>query len=917
MHILFRYYNYKVIIKRKEQNMKEFFKNKWSIPGLIIGLAFLIFLLNIWILSVPLLSPYDENLWSLSKNIESGETIDIFAFLIKFVFYVSFFLIAYSGLSVLRKKANKAVIIGITYIVGFEILLIIFQVIFSCLTGFQVFLIILNILFAVAMGFLLVSKEKLFGETDNLNTNSLEKGKSFIKLPLAILIIDIISMIVLLSIFFIPLYSIKVLDENIPMIMINVIFSGETDIGVIISFFVIFVLTLSILFYFSNCVSSYFYDKESFIKKSKKIIMFVFFVTLLFFVTGLSLGIYNTLIGDKTNTKSYIPMLLMSVLVIAFSINIGKFHAENNLLNKEEGTKYFSVEPLIYVIILTIITGLTLFLQIIKIKITSGTYSDDINLSGIDILKDYASLEVGYRFIAFILVVMLISSGLCLVIAISSYFSKYRDFDKIVKSTTAVNIFFIFILSISGYYFQIGHQIDRAVLSDIFNFYNVPIPVYISDFQYVIKTDTIYLLAVATIVLIVMFMRKAFERDQMNLSEAGLISSKKMSNDNLGSASKAQIDDQDFLNFDPCVAFTELDKNFGLFQADLENRKKYRTQKPTLNALVNFIIEYARNSRLHLSYTEEDIATFVAGLGASKLSILQGMSGTGKTSLPKIFAEAIFGNCDIVEVESSWKDKNELLGYYNEFSMKYTPKKFTLQLYKAALNQNIFTFILLDEINLSRIEYYFSDFISLMENEENERKLKFSNIKLSRREEGLDIDYLALENGHTLRVPSNVWFVGTANLDETTFAISDKVYDRAQTMNFVKRAPKVRNYSNPIAKEFYDYQTLNSLLSEAKAIGNFDVESNELINNVESLLAPYNISFGNRVLKQIEDFVNVYKACFSNENVEKEAIEKILLSKVVAKLEFKTIDDKEELEMEFEKLGLYQCLDFVKRLDSE
>ena len=407
-----------------------------------------------------------------------------------------------------------------------------------------------------------------------------------------------------------------------------------------------------------------------------------------------------------------------------------------------------------------------------------------------------------------------------------------------------------------------------------------------------------------------MFVRKGFDRDDMNLLGAGLLPSNNTSGLN-------HIEDETNQKFDPCYAFTNLDSKLSEFSQDLEERKVLKTNEGTLNELIHFIVEYARNSRLHLSYTPEDIATFVAGLGASKLSILQGMSGTGKTSLPKIFSEAIFGNCDIIEVESSWKDKNELLGYYNEFSMNYTPKKFTLALYKAALNQEIFTFILLDEMNLSRIEYYFSDFLSLMENEEDHREIKLINIKLTRKEEENEADYLALDYGNTLKVPPNVWFIGTANRDESTFVISDKVYDRAHTINFTKRAPKVRNYSNPISRQYYDYETMNNLFEAAKQKGDFDAENSNLIKNVEALLAPYNISFGNRILKQIEDFVNIYKECFINEDVESEAIEKILLSKVVAKLEVKTIDDKEKLEMEFEKLNLKLCSEFIKRLDNE
>lgn len=160
-------------------------------------------------------------------------------------------------------------------------------------------------------------------------------------------------------------------------------------------------------------------------------------------------------------------------------------------------------------------------------------------------------------------------------------------------------------------------------------------------------------------------------------------------------------------NFDACPAFTELDDKLSYYNDLLFQRKNKLFENPSLPDIVQFVVDYARESRLHLSYTPQTIAKFVAGLGATKLSILQGMSGTGKTSLPKIFLEALMGNCEIVEVESSWKDKNELIGYYNEFSKVFTPKKFTRMLYKASLNPDVITFIVLDEMNLSRIEYYF------------------------------------------------------------------------------------------------------------------------------------------------------------------------------------------------------------------
>jgi len=775
--------------------------------------------------------------------------------------------------------------------------------------------VIINIVFVVCTFILLMIRKNILALTQDLQKNDRDLKLSATKIPLSILIIDVISILVFLTTFFIPVYVLEESGSLYYAIIIKVLFSGDINLEIIIYFLVNFTIFLSIFLYFANALSNYFFDKERFIKKSEQLITFIFVATLVFFFMGLIMAMYHTYWGGIAQTYSYIPMLLMCLVIFTYAIFKGKFNAYNQVIFKERQLKYAKVEPLMYVLLLTAVTVLMLLLPIIKIEIASGAYSNFVNLTGIDILTDYANLDQGYRIVAFALVVMLISSGLCLVVALTSYLSKDKQFNSVVKLATAVNVFFVFIIAISGYYFQIATEINQVVILDIFDFYGINLPSGL-DFEYTISTDAIYALLASVSILVLMFIRKAFDREDMNVLDTNLMSLNGAS-DSSGDSPSGVTGEETFQEFDPCPAFTELDSKLDYFNQDLEKRKALKTSETTLNKLIHFVVEYARNSRLHLSYTPEDIATFVAGLGASKLSILQGMSGTGKTSLPKIFSEAIFGNCDIIEVESSWKDKNELLGYYNEFSMKYTPKKFTLALYKAALNQEIFTFVLLDEMNLSRIEYYFSDFLSLMENEENQREIKLINIKLSRKEKENETDYLALDHGNTLKVPPNIWFIGTANRDESTFVISDKVYDRAHTVNFTKRAPKVRNYTNPISRQYYDYQTINDLFVAAKQKGNFDAENSELIKSVETLLAPYNISFGNRILKQIEDFVNIYKECFANEDVESEAIEKILLSKVVAKLEVKTIDDKEKLEVEFEKLKLNQCAAFIKRLDNE
>lgn len=895
--------------------MKTLMKKPWFLGLLTIGALLVVFFMNLGILSLPLtIAPYDDTFWNLALGMETGDWVNIFAFAYTILFYVSIGALLFSGISIL-KKDNKGFVFAIVYFLVFETVLIVFHSLFQLLSTFALVLVILNVIFLLGALVLLIIRSKFLQRKTDDKKAEKEAKLSLSRLPLAVLVVDALAIVIQILTFVFPVYSLLTGDGVYYAVFANVLFSGETQIEVVIFFLVDFAFFLGMILFFAKCISYYFYDKESFIQKSKSLMTFVFVVTLTFFLTGLTMVIVHTISGNSAETIAYIPMLLISLDIFVFSIFFGKFHALNHTALPQPKLRFPRVEALFYVVVLSAITGLMLLLNVIVITIRSGAYSDTLLLTGIDILRDYASLDPGYRVIAFVLVVMIISSGIFLVAAIGGYLSKYRHYDAIVKSAAGVNIFFIFMISISGYYFQIGQQIDHAVILDIFDFYGIPIPGSLTDYVYLIRSDAVYALIASVAVLVIMFLRKAFDRDDLNA--LALATPESDGNGNGSSLSPEEKEEDTVNSFDPCPAFTELDNRTEEFRQDLEKRKAMKTPNSTLNDLVHFVVEYARNSRLHLSYTEEDIATFVAGLGASRLSILQGMSGTGKTSLPKIFSEAILGNCEIVEVESSWKDKNELLGYYNEFSMKYTPKKFTLALYKSALNKEIFTFILLDEMNLSRIEYYFSDFLSLMEHEEDKRELKLININLGRTEKGKVTEYLALERGHTLRIPPNVWFIGTANRDESTFVISDKVYDRAQTMNFTKRAAKVRNYSNPIPQQFYDYETMNRLLLEARQNGQFDAENNELVKNVEALLAPFNISFGNRILKQIEDFVNIYSACFANEDVESEAIEKILLSKVVAKLEVKTIDDKEKLVMEFEKLNLHQCVDFIKRLDND
>lgn len=811
------------------------------------------------------------------------------------------------------KKKRWAFTIPTIFQILFHIILLFLHIFFKIFKAGAICCLVFSMIFTLlSLGILII--DRIFGVKNEglVGVKSNEK-KTHSWSKIIILVLTIGSTILSSLIFFIPLYTITTGLKDTNYILIKVLGTNSYQLEMPIIFMIMFLAVFGNFIYFLTIIPSYFSSSSLFLKKSKTVAFTNLVITLLFFITGFVLTFYFNVKSKTASTISFIPFLIMLIFLIIYSFVQGKFvkiNAEEEL-EKDRRNKKFKIEPLVYIILLSLTTFLALFFNIVEVKFEAFKYKNDVKLSGINLLRTYGELGAGYQVLAFILFAFEFVSLTLLILSIVSFFGKYKDYYKVVKVTAFVNLIFMLILGLSGIYFKISQKINEENLLSLLESYNISFAI---EYEYSIKSQTIYAFFISALIFIIMIARGQlnlhFEEDQY----LSLAPNQKLPSTN----SLGQTEQSNLVCFDPCPAFTELDgKKLG-FEQDLNARKEQLFANLTLPNLVRFIVDYARESRLHLSYTLEDIATFVAGLGASRLSILQGMSGTGKTSLPKIFSEAILGNCEIVEVESSWRDKNELLGFYNEFSKCYTPKKFTQCLYKAKLNIEIPTFIVLDEMNLSRIEYYFSDFLSLMEHEEDKREIKLLNVKLERIEENGSYSYLCLEDGHTLKIPHNVWFVGTANRDESTFEISDKVYDRALTMNFNKRAPKIHSYSEELPQRFIPYEMLSNLLLEAKEKRKFDAESNEIIQKVEKLLLPYNISFGNRILKQMEDFVKIYCACFGDqEAVIKDAVERILLSKVVSKLEFKVVENKEKLAVQFDALGLSACSAFIRKLNED
>ncbi len=634
-------------------------------------------------------------------------------------------------------------------------------------------------------------------------------------------------------------------------------------------------------------------------------------ITGLYYVGGI---VYCTVRNYKSAQFSagggLIPFLLAAATAVAAAALSG------GLDQKEEKTgkkTLWRIEFYLYGTAAALLTVVSCLSDILQVTFIEPSGLEPIKINGLKLLTSYSSQQGGFQLLAFFLIAILTVSAALLLASTVSMFSRSKLFYRLTLGELFFTGISSLLIGLFGKYYEVVQKLNQDLILSLIG---DRIEIGAIDFTYKVKSGALIWFLLVAAVILVTLIRKPYTKGTMG--EADIMVS--------GFSGDPSRDEADLpaaglpkrLDSDPCPAFTELDAKTTAFRQELEAVRRVPMETPTLPGLVQFVVAYARDSRLHLSYSAQDIAAFIAGLGSTRLTILQGMSGTGKTSLPKIFTEAVLGCCDLIEVESSWRDKSELLGYYNEFSRTYTPKKFTQALYKARLRPERLTFIVLDEMNLSRIEYYFSDFLSLMENEAHKREIKLLNVGLFRRGEGKIYPYFGLTEGHTVKIPQNVWFIGTANRDESTFEISDKVYDRAHTMNFNRRAPKVSALREPIPPRYLSVSDLNRLFEEAKATVRFDIESAGVIRAVEDLLAPYNISFGNRIANQIEDFVRIYAACFApSEAILQEALETILLSKVVCKLEFKSIDNKDRLAAEFADLNLHRCAAFIQKLNED
>ena len=228
-------------------------------------------------------------------------------------------------------------------------------------------------------------------------------------------------------------------------------------------------------------------------------------------------------------------------------------------------------------------------------------------------------------------------------------------------------------------------------------------------------------------------------------------------------------------------------------------------------------------------------------------------------------------NTFIISVQPSWRDRAELIGYFNEFTKKFNETDFLSGLYEATMREDP-NFIVLDEMNLARIEYYFADFLSVMEMPDV-AEWKIDLVSAPAKTDPKNVVY------GKLLVPQNVWFIGTANNDDSTFTITDKVYDRAIAIELNTKADY---FDAPLTDAYECTQAyLQMLFDKAKSSIKINEKNLDLIKELDEFIqVNFKIGFGNRIMRQLRSFVPVYIACGGD---ELDGIDYIITSKILRK----------------------------------
>ena len=330
------------------------------------------------------------------------------------------------------------------------------------------------------------------------------------------------------------------------------------------------------------------------------------------------------------------------------------------------------------------------------------------------------------------------------------------------------------------------------------------------------------------------------------------------------------------------------------------------------------------NSPDELVYEKHVIEMFLRGLQTDMLTILTGPSGTGKSSIVAAMAHAIKGaRVAFIPVQSSWTDTEDLLGYFNPIDKCFVPSPFLEALARAAQDEKHLHLICLDEMNLAHVEYYFSEFLSVREQKDpfiqlyDKRYFIFAKEFLRNRNEYDPLDEKVL-NAVTLlkypykfKIPRNVRFVGTLNMDYTVKPLSPKVIDRSIIIEIghlsKERKEELKSElkaDRKTGKIDVSLEQFTAMLHEEEDIKGL---AGEIFDLSEKLAAIPNASLNSRGQNQVKAFLRFCPAPGA------EQVDQLVLSKLLPRIEVpKREESSLKLLQEFHQSIKYYPLSYEK-----
>lgn len=349
-----------------------------------------------------------------------------------------------------------------------------------------------------------------------------------------------------------------------------------------------------------------------------------------------------------------------------------------------------------------------------------------------------------------------------------------------------------------------------------------------------------------------------------------------------------------------------------LYDVD-EKYKDYKVANYNNSFELPELVDLFRNfaaSKLKLYYKPNMIRLFIASLASTKLVILQGISGTGKTSLAYAWGKFLKHDSCIASVQPSWRDRTELFGYFNEFTKRFNETEVLKEMYEAGYTDDVYT-VILDEMNISRVEYYFAEMLSILEMPNKDEWIV--EIVPS----AWKNDPKRLKEGK-LKIPPNVWYIGTINNDDSTFMVTDKVYDRAMPIDINDKGEVFT--PDEVDAQDINYSYLDKKFTEAIQANPIHQENLDKIERMDNyVIQHFRIAFGNRIVAHMRKFVPVYVACGGD---EVDGIDYFIARKILRKFEqlnIAYIRDEIDgfvdfLNKEFGENKMHECIEYLLRL---